>query len=479
MPFSKLGLSPSLTAPLARMGYEEPTPVQAASIPIVLTGSDLLARAQTGTGKTAAFGLPMIERLMIQARRPRSNRPVGLVLVPTRELAIQVHKSLLDYGAPVRLRVAAIVGGMSMVHQIRALRLGTDVVVATPGRLIDHLQQRTVDLSAVEILTLDEGDRMLDMGFLPALKRIIPTLPKEHQTLLFSATMSKAIVALSAEFTKSPKRVDISSGDVVASTITHRVHPVALDRKRDALVHVLTQAPLGQALVFCKTRRGADRVGEHLERAGLNAGVIHSSKGQGARNRSLADFKSGRVTVLVATDIAARGLDVAQLPLVVNYDLPLVAEDYIHRVGRTGRAGAPGRAVSLVSPAERPLLNGVQRLLASTLEQVVLENVQPAVLTAAPASSARPSGQSEAGPRGQRPSGPRGPYAGPSDGRSAGGHGDRRGPQGARQPGRPARFQPNGARRFAAAPRDARGNTGFRAPRPDHRPLAPREFEPA
>ena len=345
------------------MGYE-PTPVQAESIPLVLTGSDLLARAQTGTGKTAAFGLPMIERLMIRARRPRSiAQPLGLVLVPTRELAIQVHKSLLTYGAPVRLRAAAIVGGMSMVTRSAPSAWAPTSSSRRRAGLIDHMQQRTVDLSAVEILTLDEGDRMLDMGFLPALKRIIPTLPKEHQTLLFSATLSKAIVALSAEFTRNPKRVDISNGDVVASTITHRVHPVALDRKRDALVHVLTQAPIGQALVFCKTRRGADRVGEHLERAGLNAGVIHSSKGQGARNRSLADFKSGRVTVLVATDIAARGLDVAQLPLVVNYDLPLVAEDYIHRVGRTGRAGAPGRAVSLVSPAERPLLNGVQRLL--------------------------------------------------------------------------------------------------------------------
>jgi len=475
MPFSKLGLSPTLCAPLARMGYGEPTPVQAASIPLVLTGADLLARAQTGTGKTAAFGLPMIERLIIQGRRPRTNRPLGLVLVPTRELAIQVHKSVLTYGSPVRVRAVAIVGGMSMTAQIRALRMGTDILVATPGRLIDHIQQRTVDLSAVEILTLDEGDRMLDMGFLPALKRIIPLLPKEHQTLLFSATLSKAIVALSAEFTRNPQRVDISNGDVVASTITHRVHPVAVDRKRDALVHVLTQAPIGQALVFCKTRRGADRVGEHLERAGLNAGVIHSSKGQGARNRSMADFKSGRVTVLVATDIAARGLDVAQLPLVVNYDLPLVAEDYIHRVGRTGRAGAPGRAVSLVSPAERPLLNGVQRLLAATLEQVVLHNVQPAVLSAAVSPSPRPDVDSDAGSSGSRPSGPRGLHVGPSQGRPRGAE-ERRGPFGARQPHRSAGFNPGAGRRFGAAPRDGRGHTAGRAPRPDQRPRA---FEPA
>ena len=373
MPFSKLGLAPSLCAPLARMGYGQPTPVQSASIPIVLEGADLLARAQTGTGKTAAFGLPMIDRLVVRKRRSRTSKPLGLVLVPTRELAVQVHRALTTYGAPVQLRVTAIFGGVPMSPQIRALKNGTDIVVATPGRLIDHLQRRTIDLSAVEILTLDEADRMLDMGFLPPLRRVLPALPRTRQTLMFSATLSDAVAKLAAEFTREPRRVDVSNSNVVAPTITHRLHPVALDRKRALLVHVLTQAPAGQALVFCRTKRGADRVGAHLAGAGVKAAVIHGDKGQGARSRSLADFKAGRVAVLVATDIAARGLDVAHLPLVVNYDLPLVAEDYIHRVGRTGRAGVAGRAISFVTEADRQLLRDIQRLLPAPLEQVAVD----------------------------------------------------------------------------------------------------------
>ena len=373
MPFSKLGLTPSLCAPLARMGYGQPTPVQSASIPIVLEGADLLARAQTGTGKTAAFGLPMIDRLVVRKRRSRTSKPLGLVLVPTRELAVQVHRALTTYGAPAQLRVTAIFGGVPMSPQIRALKHGTDIVVATPGRLIDHLQRRTIDLSAVEILTLDEADRMLDMGFLPPLRRVLPALPRTRQTLMFSATLSDAVAKLAAEFTREPRRVDVSNSSVVAPTITHRLHPVALDRKRALLVHVLTQAPAGQALVFCRTKRGADRVGAHLAGAGVKAAVIHGDKGQGARSRSLADFKAGRVAVLVATDIAARGLDVAHLPLVVNYDLPLVAEDYIHRVGRTGRAGVAGRAISFVTEADRQLLRDIQRLLPAPLEQVAVD----------------------------------------------------------------------------------------------------------
>jgi ATP-dependent RNA helicase RhlE len=373
MPFSKLGLAPSLCAPLARMGYKEPTAIQIASIPHVLSGVDLLARAQTGTGKTAAFGLPMIERLMLRAPRARAQKPLGLVLVPTRELAAQVHAALTMYGAPVRLRVTPIFGGVPMGPQVKALKQGSDIVVATPGRLIDHMQRRTIDLSAVEILTLDEADRMLDMGFLPPLRRVLPALPRARQTLLFSATLSAEVVRLSAEFTRDPRRVDVSNGDVVAPTVTHRVHPVALDRKRELLLRVLTQAPAGRALIFCRTKRNADRIGDYLESAGLSMAVIHGNKGQGARSRSLADFKAGRVTVLVATDIAARGLDIAQLPLVVNFDLPLVAEDYIHRVGRTGRAGLAGRAISLVTASDAQLLREIQRLLPATLEQVVVE----------------------------------------------------------------------------------------------------------
>ena len=372
MSFSRLGLTPALCSPLARLGYDEPTPIQIKAIPVVLSGVDLFARAQTGTGKTAAFGLPMIDRLHAAAAGAKCRSPRGLVLVPTRELALQVHRSLSTYGAPVRFRVAAIFGGVAMGPQIHALKQGADIVVATPGRLIDHLQRHTVNLSAVEILTLDEGDRMLDMGFMPALRRVIAAVPRARQTLLFSATLSDDVVRLAREFTRDAARVDVSEGQVVAATVTHHVHPVAADQKRDVLTHVLTQHGGDRALVFCKTKRGSDRVGEHLERAGVKAAVIHGNKSQGARTRALGDFKAGRVTVLVATDIAARGLDIAQLPLVVNYDLPLVAQDYIHRIGRTGRAGRSGHAVSLVSASDSQLLRDIQRLLPAPLEHVAI-----------------------------------------------------------------------------------------------------------
>ena len=377
MLFAKLGLSPALCSPLARLGYEAPTPIQIKAIPVVLQGVDLLARAQTGTGKTAAFGLPMIDRLLASSAPARRQAPRGLVLVPTRELALQVHRSLSTYGAPVRARVIAVFGGVSIGAQIQALRQGADVVVATPGRLIDHLDRRTIDLSKIEILTLDEADRMLDMGFQPALRRISAALPRVRQTLLFSATLSGDVVGLSSEFTRNPVRVDVSGGDAVAATVTHQVHPVLADAKRDALSHVLAQHG-DQALVFCRTKRGANRVGEYLERRGLRAGVIHGNKSQGARTRALDHFKTGHLRVLVATDIAARGLDIAQLPLVVNFDLPLVAEDYIHRVGRTGRAGHRGRAVSLVSGSESLLLRDIQRLLPAPLERVPLPGFEVA-----------------------------------------------------------------------------------------------------
>jgi ATP-dependent RNA helicase RhlE len=315
--------------------------------------------------------------------------------VPTRELAAQVHRSLATYAAPVQLRVTAIFGGVGMGAQIQALKQGVDILIATPGRLIDHMQRRTVDLSGIEVLTLDEADRMLDLGFLPALRRVIPALPQSRQTLLFSATLSDAVVGLASEFTRNPARVDVSDGQSVASTVTHHLHRVALDQKRAALTHVLTREAATQALVFCKTKRGSDRVGEHLERAGIKTAVIHGNKSQGARTRALGDFKSGRVNVLVATDIAARGLDIAELPLVVNYDLPLVAEDYIHRIGRTGRAGRSGRAVSLVSAADSRLLRDIGRLLPAPLEEVEIGRFEqthaeaPAVRPSAPRSGTR------------------------------------------------------------------------------------------
>jgi ATP-dependent RNA helicase RhlE len=367
--FSKLGLGPAACASLARLGYTSPTPIQTDAIPLALSGVDLLARAQTGTGKTAAFGLPMIERLM--KREPTAARrvPRALVLVPTRELAVQVRQALSNYAASAPLRVAAIFGGVAIGGQIQALVRGVDVIVATPGRLLDHLERRTLDLSAIEILTLDEADRMLDMGFLPALRRIVAALPRRRQTLLFSATLSEEIIRLSRDFTRDAVRIDVSARQAVPPTVIHHVHEVAADRKRDALAHILTQPGAGQALVFCRTKRGANRVGEYLGGRGVRAGVIHGNKSQGARSRALDDFKTGRVRVLVATDIAARGLDIAHLPLVVNFDLPLVAEDYVHRVGRTGRAGQHGRAVSLVSAPEMPLLRQIQRVVSAPLER--------------------------------------------------------------------------------------------------------------
>jgi ATP-dependent RNA helicase RhlE len=374
MPFVSLGLSPSLCTPLARLGYTTPTPVQVKSIPIVLTGRDLLAKAQTGTGKTAAFGLPMIDRLLVAGGVASTTRkPRGLVLVPTRELALQVHKSLATYGVPANLRVTAIFGGVSIVPQKKELLRGTDIIVATPGRLLDHMEQRTIDLSSVAVLVLDEADRMLDMGFLPPLRRILKVLPRDRQTLLFSATINEEVRRLSTDFTRDPARVDVSEGQVMASTVTHRVHPVSNQHKGDLLTHVLKETPGAQALVFCKTKHGSNKVGQYLERAGINAAVIHGNKSQGARTKALGDFKAGRVSVLVATDIAARGLDIAQLPLVVNFDLPLVASDYIHRAGRTGRAGLSGQAVSLVSPEDRNLLRDIQRLLPAPIEHVTID----------------------------------------------------------------------------------------------------------
>jgi ATP-dependent RNA helicase RhlE len=368
--FSQLGLSSTACASLARLGYQTPTPIQTKAIPLVLTGVDLLARAQTGTGKTAAFGLPMIDRLRIRESNAGRRTPRGLVLVPTRELAAQVHQALSAYAASTRLQVAAIFGGVAMNPQVQALRRGADIVVATPGRLLDHVQRRTLDLSTVDVLTLDEADRMLDMGFLPALRRVIAALPRRRQTLLFSATLPEAVIHLSAEFTRDAVHVDVLPQQVVAATVTHHVHHVAVERKRDLLTHILAQHGAGQALVFCRTKRGANRVGEDLGQRGVRTGVIHGNKSQGARSRALDDFKAGRVRVLVATDLAARGLDIAHLPLVVNFDLPLVAEDYVHRVGRTGRAGEHGRAVSLVTPSEAGLLRQIQQVVVAPLERV-------------------------------------------------------------------------------------------------------------
>jgi ATP-dependent RNA helicase RhlE len=369
--FNQLGLSPVLCTTVARLGYATPTPIQAQAIPVALKAQDLMAGAATGTGKTAAFALPILERLLIadSSRRSAPGKPRCLVLVPTRELAAQVHESFRDYGHALGLSSAVIFGGVGMQPQIQALRRKMDVVVATPGRLLDHMEQRTVDLSAVEILTLDEADRMLDMGFIPAIRRILRTLPANRQTLLFSATFMPEIKALAAQFMRNPAEIQIASMNTVAATIAHRVHPVSAERKRDLIVHLLNENK-EQALVFCRTKHGSDRLCRHLLHGGFRAEAIHGNKSQSARTRSLEDFKRGRTRILVATDIAARGLDIEQLPLVINFDLPMVPQDYIHRIGRTGRAGSEGQAVSLVSHEDQPLLRGIQGLLDRKIEVV-------------------------------------------------------------------------------------------------------------
>jgi ATP-dependent RNA helicase RhlE len=362
MSFESLGLAPALLRALAEQGYAEPTPIQAGAIPVVLEGHDLLAAAQTGTGKTAAFSLPLLQR-MSSKPAAATRRPHALILTPTRELAAQIHDSLREYGKHLRISSAVIFGGVSMGPQVQALRRGVDIVIATPGRLVDHMQQRTIDLSGIEVLVLDEADRMLDMGFLPPLKRIVGALPKQRQTLLFSATFAPEIKSLAMQFMHSPREVSVTPANSVAATVSHQVHPVDGARKRDLLLHVLSKDSRRQTLVFSRTKHGADKLVRYLEQSGLRAAAIHGNKSQNARTRALADFKSGRVTVLVATDIAARGIDIDQLPIVINYDLPMVAEDYVHRIGRTGRAGAEGIALSLVSHEESGLLRDIRKLL--------------------------------------------------------------------------------------------------------------------
>jgi ATP-dependent RNA helicase RhlE len=403
MSFESLGLAPTLLRALAEQGYAEPTPIQAAAIPVVLEGHDLLAAAQTGTGKTAAFALPLLQRL---ADAPAGSRkPRVLVLTPTRELAAQIDDNLRAYARYLKVRSAVIFGGVGMSPQVNALRRGVDVVIATPGRLIDHMQQRTVDLSGIDVLVLDEADRMLDMGFLPALKRILSALPASRQTLLFSATFAAPIKALAMQFMHQPREVSVTPPNTVTQLVTHHVHPVDAARKRDLLLHVLSEDSRRQTLVFSRTKHGADKLVKFLEASGLRAAAIHGNKSQNARTRALADFKSGRVTVLVATDIAARGIDIDQLPVVINHDLPMVAEDYVHRIGRTGRAGSEGLALSLVSHDESGLLRDIRKLLDQDIAITEVAGFEPSAPLRLDAGAPRPK-QGQRQPRPPRQGGP-------------------------------------------------------------------------
>jgi len=391
MSFTHLGLSPDLVRAVADEGYTEPTPVQREAIPIVLTGRDLLAGAQTGTGKTAAFVLPLLHRLEATARhdgrdpaRPSRHRSVrALILVPTRELALQVEASVRTYGRHRPTRSAVIHGGVSFSPQVRALRAGPAIVVATPGRLLDHAGRRSIDLSAVEVLVLDEADRMLDMGFIHDIRKVIGLLPEQRQNLLFSATFSNEIRALAQRSLDDPATVDLAPYNAAAELVNQHVLTVDRHRKRDLLVHLVHSGRIAQALVFTRTKHGADRLAGHLDRSGIRAAAIHGNKSQAQRNRALEMFKRSRVDILVATDVAARGLDIDALPFVVNFDVPGVASDYVHRIGRTGRAGLVGHAYSLVSAEEAGLLADVEQLLHRSLPREVVAGFEPEVARSA------------------------------------------------------------------------------------------------
>jgi ATP-dependent RNA helicase RhlE len=376
MSFESLGLSADLLRAVENKGYKEATAVQAQAIPAVLAGYDLMAGAQTGTGKTAAFTLPMLHKLM--AVKPSGRRHVrALVLTPTRELAAQVSESVRVYGKFLPLRSAEVYGGVSIVPQMKALRNGVDVLVATPGRLLDHVERQTVDLSQVEILVLDEADRMLDMGFMPAIERVLREIPQQRQTLMFSATFSGTIKKLASKLLRNPKLIETAQPNATADAVTQLAYYVDSDRKRELLSHLIGTQDWRQVLVFTRTKHGADRLAKQLERDGIEAAAIHGDKSQGQRTRALASFKRRAVRALVATDVAARGLDISLLPHVVNYDLPTNAEDYVHRIGRTGRGGESGVAVSLVCADEGEQLGAIHHLLKREIPNEVVSGFEP------------------------------------------------------------------------------------------------------
>ena len=379
MSFESFGLSAALLRAVGEQGYNQPTPIQSQAIPAILQGRDILASAQTGTGKTAGFTLPLLQRLHTTPRPATGKRhqPRALVLTPTRELAAQVSDSVTNYSRHLPISSTVIFGGVSINPQISKLRKGVDILVATPGRLLDHVNQRTVDLSGIEILVLDEADRMLDMGFIRDIKKLLALLPKDKQTLFFSATFSDEIKQLANGLLKSPLKIEVARSNSAAERIEQIVHPVDRKQKPALLSYMIGSQNMHQVLVFTRTKHGANRLADHLGKDGIHAAAIHGNKSQGARTRALADFKQGKVRVLVATDIAARGLDIQQLPHVINYELPNVAEDYVHRIGRTGRAGRDGEARSLVCVDEHKLLSDIERLLKRKLPQDIIPGYEP------------------------------------------------------------------------------------------------------
>ncbi len=476
MHFSDLGLSEPLVRAVSELGYDTPTPIQQQAIPAVLSGGDLLAAAQTGTGKTAGFVLPILHRLMQargasaaaasampsgQDRRqepPRRGSPRhpirALILAPTRELAAQVEESVRAYGRHLPLKSMAMFGGVNINPQIDRLRSGVDVLVATPGRLLDHVSQRTVDLSAVEILVLDEADRMLDMGFIHDIRRVLSLLPKQRQNLLFSATFSDDIRALANGLLVKPRSIEVARRNAPAEAVDQAVILVDRDAKRELLAHLVRERAWFQVLVFTRTKHGANRLAEYLDKAGIPALAIHGNKSQGARTRALSEFKDGTLQVLVATDIAARGIDIDELPHVVNYELPNVAEDYVHRIGRTGRAGASGQAVSLVCVDEHAFLRGIEKLIGRDLPRQTVAGFEPD-LSVRPQPILMGNGRRDAAPR--RPQHP-GQGHGQSPGQGVGRPG-----KGSPQP-RPQSAKPalsHGGYAPAARPGSAPAGRGF------------------
>ncbi|WP_275553994.1 ATP-dependent RNA helicase RhlE [Mixta sp. Marseille-Q2659] len=429
MSFDSLGLNADILRAVAEQGYLEPTPVQRQAIPVVLEGRDLMASAQTGTGKTAGFTLPILQRLSAKTAA-KGRRPVrALILTPTRELAAQVGENVSDYSKYLNLRSLVVFGGVSINPQMMKLRGGVDVLVATPGRLLDLAQQNAVDLSQVEILVLDEADRMLDMGFIHDIRRVLARLPAKRQNLLFSATFSDEIKALAEKLLDNPSQVEVARRNTASEQITQHVHFVDKKRKRELLSLMIGEGNWQQVLVFTRTKHGANHLAEQLNKDGITAAAIHGNKSQGARTRALSDFKGGQIRVLVATDIAARGLDIEELPHVVNYELPNVPEDYVHRIGRTGRAAATGEAISLVCVDEHKLLRDIERLLKREIPRLAKPGFEPdPSIKAEPIINGR---QQRGGGGGGRSQGGRG-----QGGRPQGGDRQRQSATGERQPRR-------------------------------------------
>ena len=457
MSFSSLGLSDAIVRAVTETGYTTPTPIQLQAIPAVLNGGDLLAGAQTGTGKTAGFTLPLLQRLSTDANgaaqtNNTTQRPIrALILTPTRELAAQVEESVRTYGKYTKLNSTVIFGGVGINPQIKQLKHGVDILVATPGRLLDHMEQRTVNLSKVEILILDEADRMLDMGFIRDIKKVLAALPAKRQNLLFSATFSDEIKALADGLLNKPATIEVARRNSTVEVIAQKIHPVDRDKKHPMLAHLIKSNDWSQVLVFTRTKHGANKLVEQLGADGIGAMAIHGNKSQSARTKALSEFKDNKLQVLVATDIAARGIDIDQLPHVVNYDLPNIPEDYVHRIGRTGRAGATGEAVSLVCVDEHDMLKDIEKLIKQTLPREVIPGFEPD-----PTARAQPVQLRSAGHR-------------PGGGRSGGGGGQGRAKSGGggggaktggggnkpRAPGASAGGNGGGPRTGTSAPRPA------------------------